>query len=193
MLPCSGDLLHFRCVAHIINLIVQDGLDAMVGIIDNIRESVLFINSNPSRKERFDEICGRYGISGVARPSHDVPHPWNSTLLMLQSSVPFIKAFLALEKEDSSYIYCPSPKEWRKAAAVCNLLKGFYEATNILSGSSYPTSHLFFTQMWNIKCLLQKQASNPYNFVREMVDEMITKFAKYWDECFDIIMHTCHL
>lgn len=122
-------------------------------------------------------------ISGVARPSHDAPHRWNSTLLMLQSSVPFLKAFLALEKEDSSYIYCPSPEEWRKAAAVCSLLKGFYEATNILSGSSYPTSHLFFTQMWNIKCLLQKEASNPYDFVREMVDEMIRKFAKYWDEC----------
>ena len=40
MLPIKGQLLHIRCACHVINLIVQDGLTTMKGVIDDIRESV---------------------------------------------------------------------------------------------------------------------------------------------------------
>jgi hypothetical protein len=38
MLHCDGDLFHVRCAAHMINLIVKDGLQAIDGVINNIRE-----------------------------------------------------------------------------------------------------------------------------------------------------------
>ena len=38
----DGSLLHMRCVAHILNLIVRIGLDVIKHAIDNVRDSVVF-------------------------------------------------------------------------------------------------------------------------------------------------------
>ena len=47
-LPIDGELLHNRCAAHVINLIVQEGLDVdhVKAIVKNIRESVKYIRSS---------------------------------------------------------------------------------------------------------------------------------------------------
>lgn len=38
----KGELLHMKCCAHILNLIVQQGLSAIQSGIESIRESVVF-------------------------------------------------------------------------------------------------------------------------------------------------------
>jgi hypothetical protein len=46
-----------RCCAHILNLIVKDGLDVMKIAIENIRESVAYWTATPKRAEKFEEIA----------------------------------------------------------------------------------------------------------------------------------------
>lgn len=183
MLPIKGQLLHIRCACHVINLIVQDGLTTMKGVIDDIKESVKYIKSSPSRLDKFKEVVAQVGIS-CKLPSADVPTRWNSTYIMLESALPFRRAFRALVQKDPDYVFCPSSGEWKNVDTVCVMLKVFHTATNVLSGSSYSTSNLYFHQIWNVRLLLQKEASTKDEVVQAMVGEMQKKFDKYWMESY---------
>lgn len=64
-LVCGGKLFHVRCCAHILNLLVQEGLKEIGDVIDNVRESVKFINQSESRLKSFCVIvalCNNYNF-----------------------------------------------------------------------------------------------------------------------------------
>ncbi|KAK2410552.1 zinc finger BED domain-containing protein RICESLEEPER [Trifolium repens] len=50
-------LLHMRCVAHILNLIVKDGFEVLKDGIDRIRDSVAYWTATGKRKEKFEKIA----------------------------------------------------------------------------------------------------------------------------------------
>ncbi|KAK9988567.1 hypothetical protein SO802_028806 [Lithocarpus litseifolius] len=51
-----GDsMLHMRCAAHILNLIVQDGLFLIGDDIEMIHDSVIYWTKSPKRRQKFDE------------------------------------------------------------------------------------------------------------------------------------------
>ncbi|KAJ4731091.1 hypothetical protein LUZ62_012288, partial [Rhynchospora pubera] len=52
-LPISGAMFHQRCACHILNLIVQDGLDVLKKEIANIRETMKYIRHSQARMEKF--------------------------------------------------------------------------------------------------------------------------------------------
>jgi hypothetical protein len=50
-------LLHMRCVAHILNLIVKDSFEVLKDGIDRIRDSVAYWTATGKRKEKFEKIA----------------------------------------------------------------------------------------------------------------------------------------
>ena len=52
--------------------------------------------------------------------------------------------------------------------------------TNVVSGSKYPTSNLYFHKMWSVKKVLDKETSSQNQIIAFMVTKMKMKFEKYW-------------
>lgn len=59
----GGQLFHMRCCAHILNLIIKDGLSIISYAIEKVRESVSYWTTTPKRKEKFIETCSQMNMS----------------------------------------------------------------------------------------------------------------------------------
>lgn len=181
-LLCDGKFMHVRCCAHILNLIVKKGLDLAKHVLHNVRESVRYVKASQSRREAFAACVERVGIKSGAGLSLDVPTRWNSTYEMLARSMKFREAFVSMKSFDTNYTFLPSEEEWNRAEKVCDLLKPFSVITTYFSGCKYPTSNVYFTQVWRIELLLKKYASCDDYDVEEMAIEMKGKFSEYWED-----------
>ena len=63
-IPCDGAHFHIRCAAHILNLIVEDGLKAINPAIKLVRDNVKYIDSSEARMNRFKDF-----VSQIEKPS----------------------------------------------------------------------------------------------------------------------------
>lgn len=93
----------------------------------------------------------------------DVVIKWNSTYLILDVTQQYITTFDALALEDLLYKFRPTPQEWEKVDLVCRLLKVFYDATNVISATKYPTSNLYFHKIWQVMQTLENELSEEKN------------------------------
>ncbi|CAO2162174.1 unnamed protein product [Urochloa humidicola] len=75
----DGQHLLVRCCAHILNILVQDGMDVTSAAIELIRDLIRHINSEGSRIQAFNEIAERERLARKAGLLLDVPNRWNST------------------------------------------------------------------------------------------------------------------
>ncbi|RYQ90845.1 hypothetical protein Ahy_B09g096814 [Arachis hypogaea] len=183
-LLCGGEFFHVRCSAHILNLIVQDGMKICGDAVCKIREGIKFLRKSESRmvkfKECFEDIEGLEYTTALCL---DVPTRWNSLYAMLASAIPYKKAFeLYKVKEAGFREYCPSSDEWRRTEKICDFLLPFYETTKLMSGTFYPTSNLYFLQVWQIQLILMNSLKNDEVLIRNMGEKMMIKFKKYWEE-----------
>lgn len=91
-LSCGGRLFHVRCCAHILNLLVKDGLSKIETVIDEVREAVKYINSSEGRRLTFSTAAEQLSVSD-RRLLIDVPTRWNSTYDMLSLAIKFKDVF----------------------------------------------------------------------------------------------------
>ncbi|KAL5700765.1 hypothetical protein ACHQM5_026173 [Ranunculus cassubicifolius] len=84
-----GKYIHVRCLAHVSNVIVKDGLQWLQGSVACIRKAVKFVKSSPSRFEYFKKCILSEKIDDSGFVIMDVPTRWNSTYLMLETALKF--------------------------------------------------------------------------------------------------------
>lgn len=63
-LVLDGKLFHVRCCAHILNLLVQDGIGRIREIVEKVHDSVRFINQSEARLRTFSEIVQQLKLGG---------------------------------------------------------------------------------------------------------------------------------
>lgn len=183
VLDCQD--LHMRCVAHISNLVVQDGLKLHHVSVERLRGACKFIRLSPNRIKQFKEEVG-FECVWTKNICIDVPHRWNSTYKMLERAIPYEKGFVRYAKRDKAYKDAfgenPTEEDWRVVKKLKDFLKHFYVLTLKVSGTSYCTSNLFLGALCSIQLALRewKQSLDP-QFV-EIAKVMQEKFDKYWQD-----------
>nr|GME03462.1 zinc finger BED domain-containing protein RICESLEEPER 2-like [Ipomoea batatas]GME21272.1 zinc finger BED domain-containing protein RICESLEEPER 2-like [Ipomoea batatas] len=110
-LLCNGEFFHVRCSAHILNLIVQDGLKVIGDSFYKVRESVRYVKASEGRMKVFEECVEKVGIKLKLGLSIDVPTRWNSAYKMLDTAIKYRRAFSSLQLLDTNYKHCPSQEE----------------------------------------------------------------------------------
>ena len=184
----DGQHMHVRCCAHVINLIVCEGLKEMHSSIGAIRNAVRWVRSSPSRLAKFKHCIDQCKIASSSLVCLDVPTRWNSTYLMLEAAQKFQLAFERLEDDEPSYVDYfdektigpPSSLDWTNAKIFTKFLKIFYDCTVELSGSSYVTSNGAFPQLALIQSELMKWVVSGDFLLSGMAVEMKIKYDKYW-------------
>ncbi|XP_019163455.1 PREDICTED: zinc finger BED domain-containing protein RICESLEEPER 1-like [Ipomoea nil] len=176
--------LHMRCIAHILNLVVQDGLKDCDSSVKKIREVVRYVRNSPAMLKKFGDLAHWLSIKKRSSLCLDVPTRWNSTYLMLQSALAYQKVFESLESDCSFKSdlgnSIPDFMDWKSVGSLVQLLKCFYDMTIWISGSLYVTSNTFFTEISDLYCLL-KDMVEAGGAVGDMGKNMKAKFEKYWD------------
>ena len=75
-----------RCIAHILNLIVSDGLKEMNESVAHVRGAVRYVRQSPARLAKFKECALVEKIQSKSLLCLDVSTRWNSTYLMLDAA-----------------------------------------------------------------------------------------------------------
>ncbi|KAK9057997.1 hypothetical protein SSX86_022837 [Deinandra increscens subsp. villosa] len=184
----NGRYLHVRCLAHIINLIVQDGLKAENDTIDCIRNAVKFVRQSPSRLATFKACVREKGIKSKSLLSLDVCTRWNSTCEMLERAAMFDKAFelYAVREKDfrKTLDVVPDFMHWRYAKKVVEILELFKGKTTEVSCSTYAIAHEYYAQVMDISHNLEEMSKNcdqVFN-LKHTIKLMRSKFAKYFED-----------
>ncbi|KAJ4762139.1 Zinc finger BED domain-containing protein RICESLEEPER 1 [Rhynchospora pubera] len=193
--------IHLRCCAHIVNLIVKEGLDEHFESIQKIRKAVKYVKSSPKRLLAFKDCVEKEKIKCKSLLCLDVETRWNSTYFMLVCAEKFEKAFERLGDTDREYhLYFygadgdvhnkgkgkvvnspPEEVDWVKARCFVKFLKLFYGVTMRLSGSSYAISHCFFHELVSIQTRLNEVSKACDHELKIMAEGMKLKFKKYWE------------
>ncbi|PSS28929.1 AC transposase [Actinidia chinensis var. chinensis] len=191
--------LHMRCCAHILNLIVVEGLKEENRSIDRVRDVVRYVRSSPQRLESFKTCVEKEKIDCSQTVCLDVSTRWNSTYLMLEVAVKFEKAFQRMadkdtnfkkyfnikvvedwEDEDASRV--PTKLDWKNCKLFVTFLKLFYDATKRFSGSLFVTSNSVFDEILKIEATLEKLLDNKDPLMCAMAARMKEKFLRYWGD-----------
>ncbi|CAN1826770.1 Zinc finger BED domain-containing protein RICESLEEPER 1 [Linum perenne] len=150
--------LHMRCCAHILSLIVKDGMKEVDDSIYRVRSAVRFVRSSTSRLQRFKACVHEEKLGSKKLVCLDVETIWNSTYLMVQSAVGFQRAFQRLEEKDLVFRSelqkskgTPMETGWVYVKSLLPFLKSFYDATLKVSGSLYVTCNEFLMKLKNDK------------------------------------------
>uniref|UniRef100_A0A7N0V8U3 Transposase n=1 Tax=Kalanchoe fedtschenkoi TaxID=63787 RepID=A0A7N0V8U3_KALFE len=184
LLPLEGVFFHVRCSAHILNLIVSDGLEMIKDTITMIRRSVRYLTHSNYSKQKFENAKKHCKLENKKKVPTDVSTQWNSTYLMIEAALELKDAFFRLSEIDSNYEHNPTDHEWEHAKLLCEYLKTFYNATLQFAGSSFPTSNIFFPLICDIGLKLKDWEYGSDERLGIFALRMRLKFDKYWEGCF---------
>lgn len=179
----NGQLFDVRCAANVVNLMVQDALEALSDVTTKIRESIRYVKSSQSTQAKFNEVALQVGIESQKSLCIDIPSLWDSTYSMLKDAFEYREAFSRLQEYEPDYGMCPSDVDWERVSAIIGCLKLFVEVTNVFTKSKYLTANIYFPEICDLHLQLIEWCKNPDDYISSLAVKMRSKFDEYWDKC----------
>jgi hypothetical protein len=188
-LVMKGKYFHTRCCAHVLNLIVKDGLKDIDNSVLRIRGAVKYIQSSGPRYDKFKSFIDPQKVEYKGFVNLDVDTRWNSTYLMLEAALKHMSTFAKLEMHDRAYVRelqngkgLPLLEDWEYVDSILPFLALFHDATVRISGSSYATSNKYMFEVFGIGKKIREMCNHLDPRIRLMAKNMKIKYDKYWGE-----------
>ena len=128
--PHKRTLFHIPCITHIINLLVQDGLDEIVLILHKIRKAIKYYSETADGAQKFHEV-------------DLTSQRWDSIFFMLQSALKYVATFSYLQSRGCGFPVSISMEEWNSAKAIVKCLTDFYDVVQHFLGSKCFITYLY--------------------------------------------------
>jgi hypothetical protein len=160
----SANFRHYRCTAHILNLVVKAALETnnIPTCIKKLRTFIITVRNSPKQMDKLKEYF-RIEQVPFKTPLPDIVTRWNYTFYMIERAIE-IKPFLA--KLSTNLLILtnnwPTSNEWLVLNDLLDLLAPFALATKVISASSYPTVGEVKWLFLGIKNHLERPRNNNY-------------------------------
>ncbi|CAH1769052.1 3120_t:CDS:2, partial [Entrophospora sp. SA101] len=168
----NKDFMHLRCGAHVLNLAVKEGIKLIDQPIEKLRKT-----ASKELKTIFEMKNQKFLI-----PDLDISTRWNSLYNMIKKMLRIkdMVDILIAGNRTLLQIY-PNEEEWNDIKNTYNLLEPIFLATELLSGSSYPTlGDLRLTFSTIIKGLNEKIGIDPPTTQSLIATAIVIKLDDYW-------------
>ncbi|KAF7822115.1 zinc finger BED domain-containing protein RICESLEEPER 2-like [Senna tora] len=162
----DSDYLHVRCCAHILNLVVNDGLKDLHNSISAIRNAVRYVRSSPARLQRFKDLVQKEKIDCKALVCLDI-------VTRMEDEDDGYNAYF---RDDTHRLGPPMTFDWSNAYVFKGLLHHHIEVLWIL----YVTSNSCFHDIAHVHTMLQASVVHQDPLIGEMAKKMKLKYDKYW-------------
>ena len=178
----EGKHFHIRCMAHILNLIVREGLKEKNYHVESVANAVKYIRHSSQRINNFKRCMEDVNLESNKFLCSECPTRWNSKHDMLKIACSLREVFFKYELVDDCYNRdlerVPEHSDFGVCEGIVEFLEKFKAKTELISSSSKPLAHLFYREILDIDKHLRYWATIP-EFCH-MVDDMVKKYNKYW-------------
>ncbi|CAG8756358.1 5502_t:CDS:2, partial [Rhizophagus irregularis] len=166
-----------RCGAHTVALVVNAGLKKLQPVIDKVRAFVVEIRRSPKKEQELLDLAEKLQVN-YKKLIRDVRTRWNSTYSMLESFLTnklIITSVLSLNKDFVKLDL--SESEWKEIEHFCSFLKPFFDFTEVMSGSNYPTLRTLLLLLDHLSDHITTTIyKTKIKWVKEVAQEMNDKF-----------------
>lgn len=155
-LEVSGPQFQVYCCAEMISLLVRDAFDNIKDIID--------------------KVLKLYSTKSLPL--------WYLTNSKLKHAVELWSMGEFSSKYVTDSCDVPSPMEWKKVEGVCKIVERIYEVSSALFESKPLTANVYLYHLHELREILTQISTDSDSFNRTIVEGMMKRFDKYWNDMF---------
>ncbi|KAG4991733.1 hypothetical protein JHK87_025190 [Glycine soja] len=120
-------------------------------LINKIHDSVKYVKTSELHAEKFLELKQHLQVPSERSLFIDDQIHWNTSYQMLVAASELKTVFSCLDTSDPDYKGAPSMQDWKLVETLCSYLKLLFDAANILTTTTHPTTITFFHEVWKLQ------------------------------------------